>query len=171
MGLLAEFESIYRAEVGTVTAFFSRRSREPQTVADLTSDTFVEAMTSYATFDPAKGNIRGWLFAIARRVYARHCARAAHQQDAARRNGGRRVLDTDEIAELLTRIDAEQAGRELIGRLGELSAVDRAAIELVDLVGLTPKEAAAALEVSPGALRVRLFRARSRLRKEEQGND
>jgi DNA-directed RNA polymerase specialized sigma24 family protein len=44
--------------------------------------------------------------------------------------------------------------------------VEREAIELVDLVGLTPKEAARVLGVSPNALRVRLFRARNRLQKE-----
>jgi RNA polymerase sigma-70 factor (ECF subfamily) len=169
-GLLAEFERMYRAEVGRVTAFFARRSREPQTVADLTSETFVEAMTSYASFDPAKGTARGWLFTIARRVYARHCEQAAHRRDAARRNAGRRVLDNDEIAELLARIDAERVGRELIERLAELSTVDRAAVELVDLTGLTPKEAAAVLGVPAGTLRVRLFRARARLRRKEHHN-
>jgi DNA-directed RNA polymerase specialized sigma24 family protein len=51
-----------------------------------------------------------------------------------------------------------------------LSRLDRWAVELVDLVGLTPKEAATVLDVSSGALRVRLFRARARLRK-ESGND
>lgn len=55
-GLLAEFELVYRAEVGRVTAFFARRSRDPQTVADLTGDTFVAAMTSFAGFDPANGD-------------------------------------------------------------------------------------------------------------------
>jgi RNA polymerase sigma-70 factor (ECF subfamily) len=56
----------------------------------------------------------------------------------------------------------------LLERLRGLSPVDRTAVELVDLAGLTPKEAATALDVSPGALRIRLFRARARLRKEEQ---
>jgi len=37
---------------------------------------------------------------------------------------------------------------------------------LVDVDGLTPKEAAAALGVSRGVLRMRLSRARTRLRKE-----
>lgn len=166
VGLLAEFERVYRAEIGRVTAFFARRSHDPHTVADLTADTFVEAMTSFATFDPAKGAVRGWLFAIARRVYARHCEQATHQRTAAARDAGRRVLDTDQITELVARIDGERAGRELMARLAELSPVDRAAVELVDLAGLTHREAAAALAVSAGALRARLFRARARLRKE-----
>lgn len=42
---------------------------------------------------------------------------------------------------------------------------DRAPIELVDIAGLTPKEAAAVLRLTPGAARMRLMRARARLRK------
>ena len=46
---------LYRANVATVTAYFARRSADPQTVADLTADTFAQAITSFATFDPRKG--------------------------------------------------------------------------------------------------------------------
>ena len=135
---------------------------------DVNEPTDVAAMTSFAGFDPAKGTARGWLFAIARRVYARHCEQDTHQRDAARREAGRRVLDTDQITELVAKIDAERAGRELVARLAHLPRLERGAVELVDLAGLTPKEAAAALAISPGALRIRLFRARNRLRKEEE---
>ena len=38
-------------------------------------------------------------------------------------------------------------------------------VELVDLAGLRPKEAAQVLGVAPGTLRMRLMRARARLRK------
>jgi RNA polymerase sigma-70 factor (ECF subfamily) len=44
--------------------------------------------------------------------------------------------------------------------------LERAAIELVDLTGLAPRDAARTLGISPGAMRVRLFRARTRLRME-----
>ena len=37
-GGLAEFEEIYRSNVGLVAAYFARRCREPQEVADLTAD-------------------------------------------------------------------------------------------------------------------------------------
>jgi DNA-directed RNA polymerase specialized sigma24 family protein len=39
-------------------------------------------------------------------------------------------------------------------------------IELVDLAGLRPKEAATALGLTPGAVRMRLLRTRARLRKQ-----
>lgn len=163
-----EFEAVYRANVAGVTAFFARRCLEPQSVADLTSETFVEAIASLGSFDPDRGGVRAWLFGIARHVYARHCQQAAGGKQAAAELAGHRELAEDEIEELAARIDDQRAGRELLSRLTRLPELERAALELVDLVGLAPREAARALDVSPAALRVRLFRARTRLRKEQE---
>jgi RNA polymerase sigma factor (sigma-70 family) len=160
-----DFEALYRSEVAAVMAFFARRSRDPQTVFDLTADTFVQAMRSFGSAPPTQGSERPWLFAIARRVYANHCERETRLHDAARREDARQILDAEETEELAARIDAERPGRELLEHLARLSIRDREAVELVDLADLTPAEAALALGVSPGALRVRLFRARARLRK------
>ncbi len=168
---LQEFEKAYRANFGAVTAFYARRCAEPQTVIDLTSETFVEAIDSLGTFDPRKGTVRAWIFGIARRIYAQHCAQVVDGRNAATRYAGQRILEDNEIEELASRIDAERAGRELLECWSRLPELERAAIELVDLSGLTPKEAAATLGVSSGALRVRLSRARSRLRKEETSHE
>lgn len=163
---LDEFEDVYRAYVGSVTGFFARRCTDPHSVADLTSETSMQAIGSYGRFDPRRGTARAWLFGIARHVYADFRAELARGQDAATRLANQRVLENDEIDVLLCRIDAEQVGRELIERWSGLPDLEREAIELVDLCDLTPREAAASLGVSSSALRVRLFRARSRLRKE-----
>jgi RNA polymerase sigma factor (sigma-70 family) len=160
-----EFASVYRDNIGPVTAFFARRCREPQQVADLTSQTFVEAIKSAGSFQ-GRGTPRAWLIAIARRVYANHLADQAANADLIDHIGGQLVLMQDEVEDLAARIDAQRDGRALLARAARLSGVEREAIELVDLVGLTPKEAAGVLGVSPNALRVRLFRAHSRLRKE-----
>jgi RNA polymerase sigma-70 factor (ECF subfamily) len=69
----SELGLVYRENVGSVTAYFARRCTEPQVVADLVSETFVEAVASFGTFDPSRGSARGWLIAIARRVFARWC--------------------------------------------------------------------------------------------------
>jgi RNA polymerase sigma-70 factor (ECF subfamily) len=167
---LTEFEHVYRGNVEVVSAYFARRCGEPQTVADLTSETFVRAVGGFTGFDPRRGTARAWLFGIAGHVYARHCAQTADGREAAARLAGRRALDTDEIEELTARIDAERAGRELIERCAGLPALERGAIELVDLAGLTPKEAAVALRVSRVVLRKRLSRGRDRLRKEHHSN-
>ena len=161
----AEFEALYRANVAAVTAYFARRSAEPQTVADLTADTFVQAITSFATFDPRKGTARAWVFGIARRIYAAHCEAHNQQRSRVERLAGRRELASDEVGDLIDRIDAERAGRALVTGLTTLPAADRAVVELVDLAGLRAKEAAQVLGVAPGTLRMRLMRARARLRK------
>ena len=167
-GATTEFELLYRANVDAVTAYFARRAAEPQVVADLTADTFVAAITSFGSFDPRKGSGRAWVFGIARRVYASYCETYSQQQHRLQRLAGRRELDPDQVEELLNRIDAERACRDMLAGLAELPERDRAVIELVDITGLRPQEAAAALGLAPGTVRMRLLRARARLRKEAQ---
>jgi RNA polymerase sigma factor (sigma-70 family) len=165
-GAAAEFERLYRANVDAVTAYFARRTADPQLVADLTADTFVAVITGFESFDPRKGTARAWLFGIAGHVYASHCAAYSQQQHRLQRLAGRRELDQDEVDELVERIDAERAARGLLSELATLPERDRAVIDLVDIAGLKPKEAAAALGLTPGTVRMRLMRARSRLRQQ-----
>ena len=159
-----DFAEVYGANVKSVTAFFARRSTEPQTVADLTSETFVQAIASARHFDARRGSPRAWLLGIARVVYARHCAGLANGHELAERLAGQVQLADDELSELAERIDAQQLGRDLLARWQRLPEIERTAIELVDLADLSPREAAQTLGVPAGALRVRLFRARARLR-------
>ncbi len=167
-GDLADFEIFYRATVVKVAAFFTRLCGDPQLVADLTSETFVQAIASLQNFDPTRGSAKAWLFGIARRVWAQHCERSTKSRAAVVSLAARRQLGQEEIDELAERIDAQHAGAQLLIRLQQLPELDRAVVELVDLAGLEPREAASVLEISPGALRVRLFRARNRLRKAKE---
>ncbi len=163
---LDRLEDVYRANVGPISAYFARRCAEPQTVADLTSETFVRAAAGFARFDPRRGSPRAWLFGIASRVYAGYCAAHADGVAMAVRLAGDRLLPSEEIDDLAGRIDAQRAGRELLERCAQLSERERAAIELVDIADLTPKEAADALGVSAVVMRQRLSRARRHLRKD-----
>jgi RNA polymerase sigma factor (sigma-70 family) len=162
---VAEFERLYRSQIKSVTAFFARRSTDPQTVADLTAETFVRVITSFRTFDPRKGTARAWVLGIAQRVFAAHCEAYSRQQAGVQRLVGRRELDADQVGDLIDRIDAERDGRALVSELTSLPALDRAVVELVDIAGLRTKEAAGVLGLSAGATRMRLMRARARLRK------
>jgi RNA polymerase sigma-70 factor (ECF subfamily) len=168
---LVEFERIYDSNADTVMSYFARRCGDPQAVADLTSETFVRAIGAFGTFDPRRGSPRAWLFGIAAHVFAQHCAEHSNGREAVARLAGRRMLESDEIDELAARIDAEREGRALMARCSRLPDLERSAVELVDLAGLTPKEAAEALGVSRVVLRKRLSRARARLRKEHESDD
>jgi RNA polymerase sigma-70 factor (ECF subfamily) len=164
-GAAAEFERLYRANIDAVTAYFARRTADPQVVADLTADTFVAVITGFGSFDPRKGTARAWLFGIAGHVYTAYCTAYSHQQHKLERLGAQRDLGPDEVDELLERIDAERAARGLLSEVARLPERDRAVIDLVDIAGLPPKEAATALGLTPGTVRMRLMRARARLRK------
>ena len=163
---LEAFERVYRAEFGAVAAYFARRCEQPQLVGDLTADTFVAAIRSFAEYDPARGGSRAWAIGIARRVYARY--RESDPRDRAARGSrsAHGLLGAAETKELMWWIDLERSSRELMERLSEMSVLDGEAVELVDLCGLTPGEAAAELGISTGALRARLLRTRARLRRE-----
>jgi RNA polymerase sigma-70 factor, ECF subfamily len=117
----AEFELFYRANVGATAAFFARRCSEPQLVADLTSEVFLQALASLDSFDPDRGSARGWLFGIARRVWAQHCERAARGREAITALAAHRQLGDDEIEDIAIRIDAQRTARELLARLAGLS--------------------------------------------------
>jgi RNA polymerase sigma factor (sigma-70 family) len=161
----ASFGSVYRANVGAVSGFFARRTTDPQAVADLTSETFVRALTSLHTFK-GRGSVRGWLLAIARAVYAQYVADAVDGRATFDLLAGRIELGDHALEAVEDRIDSERSGRRLLEQAARLPELERTAIELVDMAGLSPRDAARALGISPGALRVRLFRARTRLRKE-----
>jgi RNA polymerase sigma factor (sigma-70 family) len=166
---LAQFEQVYRAEFGHVAAYFARRTLDPQFVADLTADTFVAAIQSLDTLNLERASARAWILGIARRVYLRY--RESDPRTAERQGLTERMLDAEEAKELTWRIEIERSSRELIGRLERMSALDREAVELVDLCGLTHVEAARELGISSGALRVRLARARARLKRESASDD
>jgi RNA polymerase sigma-70 factor (ECF subfamily) len=166
---LLEFERLYRAEFGAVAAYFARRCEDPQLIADLTADTFVAAIHSFEGHGAARASAHAWTLGIARRVYARYRESDPRDQAKGGRGSAQRLLDGAETKELMWWIEVEQSSRELMERLAPMSALDREALELVDLCGLTPAEAARELKLSTGALRVRLVRTRARLRREGGG--
>ena len=113
-GAAAEFEVFYRANVGGVSAYFARRCSEPQLVADLTSEVFLQALASLDSYDPDRGGARGWLFGIVRRVWAQHWERAARGREAITALAAHRQLGEDEIEDIAIRIDAQRTARELL---------------------------------------------------------
>jgi RNA polymerase sigma factor (sigma-70 family) len=126
-------------------------------------------MKSFGSFDPSRGSGRAWLFGIARRVKWKQRNRTKREEALLQRAAGQWLShDPDALEDLVARVDAEGPGRRLMRQLERLGPIDRAAVELVELAGLTPKETAHVLGVTPGAVRVRLLRARARLRKESE---
>jgi RNA polymerase sigma factor (sigma-70 family) len=158
------FEAFYRAHVDAVQRFVARRVNDPYLVADLTAEVFLAAIGSSHTYRPRRATPIAWLFGVARNVVAAERRRHARDLRGAGRIAGRRLVDSDDFVRLEERIDAEAKARDLQCAMDRLSESERAVLELVALDGLTVLEAAHALRISQVSARVRLHRARQRMR-------
>jgi RNA polymerase sigma-70 factor (ECF subfamily) len=158
------FERFYREHVEAVQRFVARRVDDPYLAADLTADVFVAAIESAGSYRRSRGEPIAWLYGIARNVVAGERRRNAKQLRTAARVRGRELVDEDDLAALNERIAGESAARALYEELRLLPAGERAVLELVALDGVSAGEAGRALGIGAVAARVRLHRARRRLR-------
>ncbi len=161
----AAFEELYRRHVAKVTAFAVRRCRTPDEVPDLVAAVWLEVIESAPSFDPARGKTLPWILGVAANLVASDARRQAREHEALARLGGQRVLEEDDFARLEAEIDAQGAARNLRAALSELPASERSIAELVLLDDLSPKDAAVALGLRGSTARMRLRRARTKLRR------
>lgn len=158
------FEAFYRRHVEAVERFVARRVDDPYLAADLIADIFLAAIDSAHTYRSSRGDPRQWLYGVARNIVAAERRRSARELRAATRISGRALIDEDDLADLLERIDAEAQARQLYEAMDALTDDDRNLVELVALDGLAVRDAAKLLGVSQVTARVRLHRARQLLR-------
>ena len=156
--------AFYLRHVRAVTRFLARRCRTPEDLADAVAQTFVEVIGSAFRYDAARGNATAWLVGI-----AAHTASAQWRQDQraagfAAAVSGRRLLDAVDFARLDARLDASRLRQPLSDALDSLAPAEREIVELVDIDGLAPSDAARVLGINPAAARMRLTRGRRRLR-------
>ncbi|NEB75924.1 RNA polymerase sigma factor [Streptomyces sp. SID14478] len=166
----AGFAAFYEQQFDTVLGFVTRRVSHAHLAADLTADIFVAALEGADTYDARRGTPVAWIHGIARNVLHAHFNGTAREQHAVARISGRRLLDDEDVTAIEARIDADRASRELASAHAALSDPLRHVLDLVALDGLTVREAAHALGISPTAARVRLHRARKALRTAGQIN-
>ncbi|MCI0687781.1 MAG: sigma-70 family RNA polymerase sigma factor [Sporichthyaceae bacterium] len=160
-GALAEF---YRRHVGRIVGFGVRRFADPEDVADFVADVFVEVLAGAYRFDPRRGSALGWLYGLAGNIAAASLRRQARAGAAVRRLSGRAALDADDYDRVEAQIDAAAELRATYRALLGLPETDRRLLELVAVDGLGPAAVAEAAGLSAVTVRVRLARARQRLR-------
>ncbi|MCX5233337.1 RNA polymerase sigma factor [Streptomyces sp. NBC_00233] len=160
------FEAFYREHVQAMLRYAARRCRDPFTSADLVADVFLAAISAASGYREELGSPVAWLHGIARNIAAAEDRRAARLWSAENRVCGHRLLESDDIARLEERLDAEQVSRGLLEGMAALPSSQRAVLEMVAVDGLTVTEAAATLNISTVAARVRLHRARKAMQRE-----
>jgi RNA polymerase sigma-70 factor (ECF subfamily) len=157
------FRAVYRENRPAVLGYAVRRVDESADAADVVAETFLVAWRRLDDV-PSGPLARAWLFAVARRVLANHRRGAVRRRLLADRLRG--VLDEHvQLGEVSGAGDgtdrAVAAVREAVERLSE---DDRELLRLTSWEGLSPTELATAMEIPPSTVRVRLHRARHRLR-------
>lgn len=157
-----QFTALFDLHYPAVLAYGLRRV-ERESAQEMAAETFTIAWRRRAHVpDPALP----WLLATARRVLANELRRGARSrrlmlrlQDASTA-GGTSVTSTSTPDH--ARAVSESAA--LGAALRRLGAKDREILQLVAWEGLGPEDLATAVGCSPGAAKVRLHRARARLR-------
>jgi RNA polymerase sigma factor (sigma-70 family) len=152
----AKFEALFRSTYPRVLSY-ARGMAE----ADDADDALAEAYAvAWRRLDDVPANAQlGWMIGVTRRVLA-------NARRGRRRAGALRELlsvqPRQHGVDPADRLDDE----ELRAALLTLRRIDREALTLVAWFDLTPAEAAVALGVGPATFRMRLARARRRMRAE-----
>jgi RNA polymerase sigma factor (sigma-70 family) len=154
--------ALYERHARSVFRYLARRAG-PAAAEDLASEVFIAALSaSSRVIAHESGSALPWLYGIALNVLRTHLAKARPVPGAA----GGPAMDWDAVDD---RLDARAERGRLRAALSGLSDSDRELLLLVAWEGLTPAEAAAALDISQTAARSRLHRARTRAIRALQG--
>jgi RNA polymerase sigma factor (sigma-70 family) len=99
------FAEFYRRHEQAVLAYFRRRTANAELVADLTAETFAQALASKTKFRGDRGPGRAWLFGIASHVLSRSIRRKQVENRARRRLGIERLEFSDVELERIHAMD------------------------------------------------------------------
>ncbi len=151
------FTQLYHETARDILAYLLRRCATAEDAADALAETYATAWVKRDRI-PHGTQARPWLFGVARNVMHR-----SHDQHT-RANATARQL----AAALTTALPAIDTGLETSGPVHEaltrLSAIDQEIVTLVAWDGLSPADVAEILQMSTNLVRVRLHRARAKLR-------
>jgi len=159
----AAWRALYTAHAGRLLVWLRSLPSGDAGVAaeDVAADTWLTAATRIADFRGTSGEFAGWLFGIAR----------LQRRNVLRRSARRRTSPaTTDTLDLSSHDYAPHAGADpesdgwIAWLLSHLPERERQVVACIDVVGLDSAATAAALDMSPSAVRVAHHRALKRLR-------
>ena len=133
-------------------AFALRATGDRGVAEEIVQDTFVRAWRAADRFDPQRGEVRPWLFAIARNLVTDH-----HRRRAAR---PKTAGSQDHLATASTPVENVDRALEVwqvAQALAGLTPAHREAIAEVHLRGATVADAARRLGIPPGTVKSRVY--------------
>jgi len=158
------FTAFYREHAPALLGWLVRRTRDPETAADLCAETFAAALAGARRYDPERGPAVAWLYGIAHNQLAAAARRGA-VEDRARRRLGMAPIELSDVA--IERIEALAAAED---RLAALPPDQRDAVLARVVEERDYAEIAASLHTSESVIRKRVSRGLAGLRERTGGN-
>ncbi|MEV5000600.1 ECF RNA polymerase sigma factor SigK [Nocardioides sp. LML1-1-1.1] len=161
-GDTAAFAELYDATAPRVHGLVLRVVRDRAQSEEVTQEVFLEVWRQASRYDAARGSASAWLMTIAHRkaVDRVRSAEAATRRDLTYEHGHQSVPH-DETAEAA---HASLEAHRVRTALGQLTEVQREAIELAYFGGYTHTEVAALLDLPVGTAKTRIRDGLIRLR-------
>jgi RNA polymerase sigma-70 factor (ECF subfamily) len=156
----AHFEDLFRRTRVDLLRYLTRRSGSPEEAADLLAETYLIAWRRFEAI-PAGEQARLWLFGAARNLLRKGASR---RRTADLLN--ERLAGELSAAQQLAEATSEDRSQFVLKALAELGEQDREILTLVAWEGLQPREIACVMDMSANRVRVRLHRARAKLRRQ-----
>ena len=158
-------DAFYSRHVDAVFRFAVRRCRNADDVADLVSMVFLELFSAAASYDGRRDDARPWLLAIAGRCLADQRRRGHRQREVAEKLAVLPRFSEDEQDRVDSMLDAARAAPAIEHALASrLTPAERELFLLVAYDELSVAQAARSLGLTPVAGRMRLARARKKLK-------
>ena len=152
-----EFDALYRNSRDDLFAYLTYLVGDRSLAEELTAQAFEKAFRKRSLFRPGRGDLRGWLFGIARNAAI----------DALRRGGRESALDLVPEPAGADGVDRASDDRLLIAAaMRGLQSRDRELVALKFFAGLENAEIARVLGISKSNVGTQLHRAITRLRAE-----
>jgi len=155
----AGFEQLFRDTRTDLLAYIMRRSPSAEDAADVLAETYLIAWQKLDAI-PTGERARLWLFGVARNLLMKGASRRRSRHALVERLAGELRLAHPRPAPVE---DAQSSA--LRAALAALPERDREILMLTAWEGLTPKQVAAVVGTPVNIVRVRLHRARSRLKR------
>lgn len=165
LGDVESFVALYQEHAEGLLAFFARRTLDAEAAADLTAETFAQALASRLRFRDHGQGAAPWLHAIAQHQLSHYYRRGRASAKARERLGmpARAELSSDDLQRIEELIDLGEVAGEVRRAMAELPRSIRDAVAL-RIVEAQPYTAIAAeLGCSEQAARLRVSRGLRRL--------
>ena len=154
-----DFERMFRETREDLFAYLVSRCRDPEQAADLFAETYLIAWEKLAKI-PSGDQARLWLFGVARNLVLKGF-RQSRVADALTERLARELRATQGES-----VDIDDGAHDaLLAGLAALPERDREILLLTAWEGLTPREIAIVMGTTANLVRVRLHRARTRIRR------